>query len=79
MNTQLNSGVRTTRKPHECWHCHETIPARENAIWQTNVDDGSAYTLYLHPECMTACASCPEYPYGECLGGCCVRGSTEER
>ena len=75
---QLSAGTRKTRKPHECFHCGETIPAGSVVAYQANVEDGQAYTLYLHPECDAACTECG-WRDGECFGYCCKRGSMEEQ
>ena len=75
----LASGKRKTKKPHRCWHCDEIILPGTVVNYQANCDDGRAYTIYFHPECMTACNGCSRLNFDGCTGGECLRGKDSDQ
>lgn len=51
MVTTISSGVRTARKHRQCFECCRAIAPRQKYGFQTNVYDGSVYTLAWHLDC----------------------------
>ncbi len=47
----LAQGERTARKHHQCFECYRYIAPSERYGFQSNVYDGSAYTLRWHLDC----------------------------
>ena len=74
----LGSGNVRPRKPHQCWHCRETVPAGSYTYTQRWAEQGKAYTIYLHLDCHHACCACDHWHWGECTGGECKRGKGPE-
>tara|TARA_R110000822_G_scaffold61930_1_gene152879 strand:- start:167 stop:511 length:345 start_codon:yes stop_codon:yes gene_type:complete len=69
----LSFGERRSRKPHQCFHCYRQIPAGSKLGFQSNVGDGSFYTLYWHIDCERCAAehrklSGNDYDYGDGFG-----------
>jgi hypothetical protein len=56
MVTTIASGTRKARKSRQCFECYRSIGAGETYGYQSNVYDGSAYTLSWHLDC-AQCAS----------------------
>lgn len=51
---ELARGTRKTRKPHRCYDCGQALPIGSEVGFFTGAMDGSAYTLYHHPDCEEA-------------------------
>ena len=51
MVTTISGGVRIARKHHQCFECFRAIAPRQQYGFQTNVYDGSIYTLAWHLDC----------------------------
>lgn len=54
MSDVIDSGERTTRKPHTCAYCVLPIPIGTTVHWWTWTDAGKAETSYAHGECQDA-------------------------
>jgi hypothetical protein len=46
--------IKSTRKPHLCEGCGQTIPAGSTAQNWTGLTDGDFASVYYHPECREA-------------------------
>jgi hypothetical protein len=56
MTTVLSYGIRKIKKTHSCFHCYRKLAIGEKCGYQSNVGDGSVYTIYWHIDC----AECAE-------------------
>ena len=75
----FQQGTRRAHKEHRCFFCHESITKGSLYNFRTGVNDGSLYTMHMHPECDTATAHWTEDDY-ECFSeGELKRGKDELR
>ena len=51
MAAYLGTAVRTARKAHACYWCHEPIVVGESFRESRQADDGHIYIFRLHREC----------------------------
>ena len=56
-----DTAIKATRKPHQCEHCLQTMPAGSAARRGFSVSGGDTFSWYAHDECDAAgCALAEE-------------------